>query len=102
MCNGRRGPFLTPPHLCDHTDDTVIYTDYTKTDIENAGFDLQVDLKNLNNWCKMNEICIYIGISKSMAFGTSYQVNHCDPPNVSLGNIDLELLLTIHISGHLC
>ena len=27
-----------------------------------------------------------------MAFGTRYQVNHCDPPNVSLGNTDLEIV----------
>ena len=43
-----------------YADDTVIYTDYTKTDIEYAGSDLQVDLNNVNNWCKMNEMCINI------------------------------------------
>ena len=70
----------------------MIYTDYTKTDVENVVSDLQADLNNLNNWCRMNEICINISKSKSMAFGTRYQVKHCDPPNVTLGNIVLEIV----------
>ena len=65
----------------------MIYTDYTKTDTENVVSDLQADLTNLTNWCRMNEICINISKSKSLAFGTRYQVKHCDPPNVTLGNI---------------
>ena len=75
-----------------YADDTVIYTDYTKTDTEDVVSDLQADLTNLNNWCKMNEICINISKSKSMVFGTRYQVKHCDPPNVTLGNIGLEIV----------
>ena len=75
-----------------YADDTVIYTDYTKTDVENVVSDLQADLNNINNWCRMNEICINISKSKSMAFGTRYQVKHCDPPNVTLGNIGLEIV----------
>ena len=71
----------------------MIYTHYTKSDTENVVSDLQVDLTNLNNWCRMNEICINISKSKSMAFGTRYQVKHCDPPNVTLGNTDLEIVL---------
>ena len=33
-----------------------------------------------------------IGKSKSMAFGTRYQTDHCDPPNVSLGSNKLEVV----------
>ena len=47
-----------------YADDTVIYTDYTKTDTETVVSDLQADLTNLNNWCRMNEICINISNSK--------------------------------------
>ena len=80
----------------------MIYTDYTKTDTENVVSDLQVNLINLSNWCKMNEICINISKSKSMAFGTRYQVKHRDPPNVTLDNTDIEIVniwapLLIHI-----
>ena len=32
------------------------------------------------------------GKSKSMSLGTRYQINHCDPLNVSLGNIGLEIV----------
>ena len=39
-----------------------------------------------------HEICINISKSKSMAFGTRHQVKHCDPPNVTLGNIGLEIV----------
>ena len=75
-----------------YADDTVIYTDYTKTDTENVVSDLQADLTNLDNWCRMNEIWINMSKSKSMAFGTRYQVKHYDPPNVTLGNIGLEIV----------
>ena len=40
----------------------------------------------------MNEICINISKSKSLVLGTRYQVKHCDPPNVRLGNIGLEIV----------
>ena len=72
----------------------MIYTDYARTNPENAVSDLQVDLNKLNESCNMNEICINIGKSKAMAFGTRYHIDHCYPPIAPLGNDELELFPT--------